>query len=282
MSHARIEEVSDSDLDASDPSEGDISDVNSDFDEREILKARSAPSSKPAPAAAPAGRAPAAAGQANPSLINPNNIAAGTPFQQAEDDSRYKDFQCIYPVYFDASRSRQEGRRVGIELAVKNPVAREIANACARLGIESCFEMMKTHPKDWGNPGRVKVKLKGGMNKNIKNKHHLYILIAQHLQANPTTVAHSTQIRMPGLQVPDPKKPFPHPAVPKGWKIGDIVPYYSAAMSGGGVSDNMFRDMMAEMQGAAGMGGQAVAEGSNSNAGAIEPKKEKKDKKKKK
>jgi hypothetical protein len=36
MSHARIEEVSDSD---SDPAEGDISDLD-DFDEREILKAR--------------------------------------------------------------------------------------------------------------------------------------------------------------------------------------------------------------------------------------------------
>ncbi|RDW94472.1 signal recognition particle protein Sec65 [Coleophoma crateriformis] len=289
MSHARIEEVEDSDLDASDPSEGDISDVNSDFDERDILKARAAPSrtTNDAHAAKSALISPENIPSAQrPGQPNINNIAAGTPFQATEDESKYKDFQCLYPVYFDKNRTRAEGRRVGKELAVENPVAREIANACARLGLESCFEMMKTHPKDWGNPGRVKVKLKGGRNSMVKNKHHLYILVAQHLQANPTTIGHSTQIRMPGLPVPDPKKPFPHPAVPKGWKLNSIVPYYSAAMSGGGVSDNMFRDMMQEMQGAGmgglpGMGGMpGMMEGAAGASGQVE-KKEKKDKKKK-
>lgn len=111
--------------------------------------------------------------------------------------------------------------------------------------------------------------------------------MAQHLQANPTTIGHSTQIRMPGLPVPDSKQPFPHPAVPKGWKLNSIVPYYSAAMSGGGVSDNMFRDMMQEMQGAGmgglpgGMGGMpGMMEGAAGASGQVE-KKEKKDKKKK-
>lgn len=58
---------------------------------------------------------------------------------------------------------------VGKELAVENPHAREIANACSRLGLETVFEPSKSHPKDWANPGRVKIKLKGGQNKNIKN-----------------------------------------------------------------------------------------------------------------
>ncbi len=31
--------------------------------------------------------------------------------------------------------------------------------------------------------------------------------------------------------------------------MGDILPLHSAAISGGGVSDNLFKDMMAEMQG---------------------------------
>ena len=153
MSHARIEEVSDSD-----PEEGNISDISEDFDEREILKARQAPS--------------ASSSFINPSSIPSNSHSSQQPpsqFQQAQDDSAYKDFQCLYPVYFDVNRSRAEGRRVGKELAVENPMAREVVNACARLGLDTLFEPSKIHPKDWANPGRVKVKLKGGANKGIKN-----------------------------------------------------------------------------------------------------------------
>lgn len=162
MSHARIEEVSDSDLD-SDPSEGDISDVGSDFDEREIIKQRSAP--RPSQVPPPT--------SSNPSLIRPSQVPSSEgQFASAADDSKYKDFQCIYPVYFDKNRSRKEGRRVGLEGAVENPMAREIVNACGRLGLNTLFEPSRLHPKDWANPGRVKVKLKGGMQKGpirIKN-----------------------------------------------------------------------------------------------------------------
>jgi signal recognition particle subunit SRP19 len=188
MSHARIEEVSDSD-----PSEGIISDVDEDFDERDILRARPG-QAQPAssflssslsrnnavhPAAIPASKLnppPFAPPRGNPSMINPSAIpsaAGSTQFQHTEDDSKYKDFQCIYPVYFDKSRSRGEGRMVGKELAVENPLAREIVNACGRLRLETLFEPAKCHPKDWANPGRVKVKLKGGQNSTIKNSEQI-------------------------------------------------------------------------------------------------------------
>jgi signal recognition particle subunit SRP19 len=172
MSHARIEEVSDSDLD-SDPPEEDIDDLDDDFDERDILKRRE-PATGPRPSQVPPPKQ-------NSSLINPANIPSrgndprittssdGTQFQTAEDDSKYKDFQCIYPVYFDKRRSRKQGREVGKELAVENPMARDIVTACGRLGLETLFEPAKLHPKDWANPGRVKVKVKGGNNRNIKN-----------------------------------------------------------------------------------------------------------------
>lgn len=58
---------------------------------------------------------------------------------------------------------------VGKELAVENPMARDIAAACGRLGLEPLFEAMKLHPKDWANPGRVKVNLKKGKNPGVKN-----------------------------------------------------------------------------------------------------------------
>ncbi|CAG8961154.1 hypothetical protein HYFRA_00002697 [Hymenoscyphus fraxineus] len=252
MSHARIEEVSDSDLD-SDPPEEDIDDLDSDFDERDILKRREPAASKPKPSPS----------QAAQSLINPSNIPSrttttasdGTQFQTTVDEAKYKDFACIYPVYFDAMRSRKEGRMVGKELAVKNPMARDIVTAVGRLGLETLFEPAKIHPKDWANPGRVKVKVKGGNNKSIKNKHHLYILISQYLKANPTTEAAAIRVRVPGVPVPDAKKPYPKPAIPKGRTMGDILPYYSPALSGGGISDNFFKDMMAEMQSVGGMPG---------------------------
>ena len=51
-----------------------------------------------------------------------------------------------------------------------------------------------------------------------------------------------------------PDGPLPPPAVPKGWKLNPILPLHSPALSGGGVSDNILKDMMQEMQGAGGEG----------------------------
>ncbi|EKD19539.1 uncharacterized protein L3040_002582 [Drepanopeziza brunnea f. sp. 'multigermtubi'] len=288
MSHARIEEASDSD-----PSEGDISDISDsdDLDEREILRARPSAPSKPAPSSSSSNKPPPSAA---PKV---QTAPDGTRFMQAEDQSKYAAFQCVYPVYFDASRSRKEGRMVGKELAVANPLAREIVNACSRLGLETLFEPTKIHPKDWANPGRVKIKLKGGRNGRVKNKHHLYILISAHLKANPTTPSTASQVQVPGIPPRDPSKPYPEPSVPKGWKMSTLLPHYSPALTGGGVSDNFLGDMMKEMGGAGGAGGmpgipgmpdlsamQAMMGGgpgpSTQPQGAIEGKK--KDKKKKK
>ena len=83
-----------------------------------------------------------------------------------EQQEKSKSYQCIYPVYFDATRSREQGRRVKKSDAVANPLAREIVEALAQLGKEEnvalqiVLEPTKTHPKDWANPGRVKVQVK--------------------------------------------------------------------------------------------------------------------------
>lgn len=200
------------------------------------------------------------------------------------DRSAYADFQCLYPVYFDASRSRAEGRRVGAELAVKDPLAREIANACSRLRLPTLFEPEKVHPKDWANPGRVKVGLKKTDGHPVKNKHHLYRLVAEHLRENPTTEdSPGLRVRIGGQLQPEPGKPYPKPAVPRGWKMGELVPYLSAAMTGGGVSENLFKDMMKEMQGggdpmSALMGAQAGGGGGEESSGGGKKKKDKKGK----
>lgn len=80
-------------------------------------------------------------------------------------------------------------------------------------------------------------------------------MIAQHLKAFPTTTATAQLVKVPGVPPPDSSKPYPTPAIPKGWKMGSILPYYSPAITGGGVSENFFKDMMAEMQNAGGGAG---------------------------
>lgn len=234
----RIEEVSDSD---SEPSEMDIDDV--------LLPTTRAPP-PPAHMAQPASAAIKTSTDRNPS----------------------KHYQCLYPVYFDKTRSRAQGRRVGRGLAVDSPLAREMADAAANLGLRTVFEPDKTHPKDWANPGRVRVLIKHEgklVNAAVKNKHHLYILVSQYLQANPTQK--NTPFRLPIAGLPMPTE-MPEPAIPKGWKMSTILPLHSPALTGGGVSENFLQDMMAEMGGLEGGGGAS---------GGADAKKKVKDRKKK-
>jgi signal recognition particle subunit SRP19 len=132
--NARIEEVSDSD---SDPDIADISSITT-------------PSSS----------------SRNPSLIPANAIpstsSSSIPTRPTHnfDSTTAKMWICLYPLYFDASKTKQQGRRVGKELAVQNPLARTIADGCAQLGLRCVFEAAKMHPKDWANVGRVKVEFR--------------------------------------------------------------------------------------------------------------------------
>ncbi|CAK7265600.1 signal recognition particle subunit [Sporothrix epigloea] len=241
--HARIEEVEDSDDAFSDPSEGDID----DFDDTDIIRRRDPPSTSTARPVQPL---------SVPSIPQQQQFQPSPGAPGANDvPPAYAGFPALYPVYFDKSRSRAEGRRVSKSLAVANPLARDMVDACARLQLRTVFEPTKTHPKDWANPGRVKVDLK--QSTTVKNKHHLYILVARHLAAHPTT-EDSIGLRetVRGAPPPPPRTAaYPRPAVPRGWKMPQLVPYLSPAMTGGGVSENLFQDVMKEMQGAGGPGG---------------------------
>ena len=71
-------------------------------------------------------------------------------------------------------------------------------------------------------------------------EHHLYKLIADYLKEHPTTEDSPQKLQLRGMP-PMPER-IP-PAVPRGFKIGSILPLHSPALSGGGVSDNMMADM---------------------------------------
>jgi signal recognition particle subunit SRP19 len=76
------------------------------------------------------GGMPAAADQA----FQPQHI-------KEQDMEQFKNWSCVYPIYFDVSRTLQEGRKVPLKYGVKNPMAKEIAEAAASLGIQSVFEV---------------------------------------------------------------------------------------------------------------------------------------------
>lgn len=181
MSHARIEEVSDSD-----PEEMDVD----DFDPGDAIIA---PANIPKPSTSSRQPMP------TEEMLRPSPQPSA---QDAAQREASKHFQCLYPIYFDASRSKAEGRRVGKELAVQNPLAREIVDAVAGLGLRCAFEPDKTHPKDWANPGRVRVLLKENGKavdaRTVKNKSHLYVLVAKYLLQHPTNKDTPMRLRIHG------------------------------------------------------------------------------------
>lgn len=169
MSHPQIEEISDSDPEEMDPS--DFLPSNSGPAIMSIASSSSlaAPSSTSSvlphhPAPRPAAGGGAASG-ANAAQQAQAAQQARAMQQQQQQREMAKTWHCVYPVYFDARRTRAQGRRVDRENAVDNPLAREILDAVEMLGLPGALEAGKSHPKDWANPGRVKVEMKGNANR---------------------------------------------------------------------------------------------------------------------
>ncbi|KAI5853913.1 signal recognition particle, SRP19 subunit [Tricharina praecox] len=267
--HARIEEIEDSDPEEVDISSLDAPDLpiaGSTFQPgRHIVPPT--PSSSVPRRAPSAPSAPSSAPLSSSSLLSPDllsNPAAflspgQTPYLPASAAADYKSFHCVYPVYFDSTRTRAQGRRVAASKAVASPLAREIADACGALGLQTVFEPGKTHPKDWCNPGRVRVQLEGAG----RNKFSLLDAISAYLRTHPTVPSTPLKLRIPN--VPYDGKPPPAPIVPRGWKMGAILPLHSPALPGPGVSDDVFKDMMEDMMGGM-MGGAGGAGGGGAQA----------------
>ncbi|KAG5918100.1 hypothetical protein E4U61_002055 [Claviceps capensis] len=298
MSRAIVEECSDSDPDmVPDPEEDDID----DFLDSDIIRRVPPTTSTTGSSNLPQQQLPL---RPHP---HPQTQHHQPPTQLAPDRSAFNSYQCLYPIYFDSLRTRTQGRRVPSSLASPSPLAREIATACSQLRLPTVLEPDKTHPKDWANPGRVKVCLKAPPpgpgpgtgpgpllpqqqpQHGIRNKHHLYILVAKHLLENPTTEdSPGLRARLGGQVQPPEGTAYPRPAVPRGWKISEFVPYVSPAMTGGGVSENLLTDMMRGMQGggdpmaalmAGATGGAGMGMGMGEGAAASSGGKKKKDKK---
>lgn len=65
----------------------------------------------------------------------------------------------LYPLYFDADLSRDDGRRIARRAAVHGPTVDEIAKAAEALGLKPKVETDRAHPSaPWDRKGRVLVK----------------------------------------------------------------------------------------------------------------------------
>jgi signal recognition particle subunit SRP19 len=150
-------------------------------------------------------------------------------FQFEGEDLEYlKSMQVLYPCYFDSQRSHSQGRRVPASLASPNPMAQTIANACVSLHLKCVFEPDKSHPQDYGNPGRVRVALKHeGQPESVlvSNKRELMKRVGEFLKRNPSDL---DSLLKSGF-VPEDFKGFEPREIPKvkGFKMNTIVPVFS-------------------------------------------------------
>ncbi|MDD1748768.1 MAG: signal recognition particle protein Srp19 [Methanothrix sp.] len=75
-----------------------------------------------------------------------------------------KDKLVIWPIYFDAARSRTEGRMVSRQDAVNEPNLDMVITASLKSGFKPEIEREKKHPKTWHQEeasGRVLIAKKG-------------------------------------------------------------------------------------------------------------------------
>ncbi|KAH0581982.1 hypothetical protein H2248_011645 [Termitomyces sp. 'cryptogamus'] len=138
-----------------------------------------------------AGPASPQAGPASPpsSKAHSRPIASGTSRPETSstlDITPYKSWTCIYPIYVDAKRPYGTGqRRVSRPKSLWWPLSKDIAEAASRLGLSTLHEVNKAHPRDWDNPGRVRVQWKKDgrlVNSAVKTKKQLLEMVCLQIQ----------------------------------------------------------------------------------------------------
>lgn len=163
-----------------------------------------------------------------------------------EDTKEFHRWSILYPVYFDLRRSIKAGRKVPINMAIINPLAKTLADGAKELGFSCIFEPNKTHPKDWANPGRIRILFKKNgipIHNSLKTKKALYLALSTYLQANPTTKTSPMN-----AYVPKPDK-FPSlPNIPKGIIMGDILPLNSPALVSDEFPENLVKETTKEQK----------------------------------
>jgi signal recognition particle subunit SRP19 len=75
----------------------------------------------------------------------------------------------MWPAYFDANKTRAEGRRVPENVGVPSPRMLEIQEATAKLGLEHELVPEKAYPRTpWSKHGMLMVEKQGSKEQVIK------------------------------------------------------------------------------------------------------------------
>lgn len=75
----------------------------------------------------------------------------------------------LWPVYFDSSKKRREGRKVPKNIAVPNPTLSELQTAAERLRLKPEAELDVAYPATpWRKIGRIWVEKKGAKAQTLK------------------------------------------------------------------------------------------------------------------
>lgn len=75
----------------------------------------------------------------------------------------------LWPVYFDSTRSRSEGRRVPRRLAVPSPSIRRLQYALDKLGLKYRVVKDASHPRlPWRRMGMVLVEKDGSKSRLLR------------------------------------------------------------------------------------------------------------------
>lgn len=155
--------------------------------------------------------------------------ADGYDEMSPEAKRELKMMQIVYPCYFDKNRTVQEGRRLPVNKCVENPLAKTILDACRILKIPAVLEPEKSHPQDWGNPGRVRLGLKYEHEPThplLKSKKQAFNAISDYLKQHPTTLNKVKELPGPPELMNGTWQPCEIPRV-KGFKMNTIVPLHS-------------------------------------------------------
>lgn len=92
-----------------------------------------------------------------------------------------KPFIIFWPQYFDAKRTRSQGRKVPKNFAIEKVNPKDIAAAAKKLGYIAQIENSYKYPKSWWDPpGRVVINTKG------KKKSKVLLEVAKEIRKNRT------------------------------------------------------------------------------------------------
>lgn len=90
-----------------------------------------------------------------------------------------KDWIKLYPLYFDSTKSQNQGRKIPSSLGMPNPSFIYILDAINQLGVECVFEAEKRHPRDPFLLGRFRINLASS---RFKSKRALMLEIGRQLR----------------------------------------------------------------------------------------------------